>query len=99
MSKFKISLSLMGFIILLIVGVYKVESCRERRQSRQTRQSTQNLETQKEELLTQIKTYEHQIDSLRYRRDSAITELFFLSDQGIQSRLDSLFNDPRYVLP
>lgn len=98
MSKFKISLSLMGFIVLLIVGVYRVESCRDRKQNRQTRQSAQNLEQKKEELLTQIKTYEDQIDSIRYRRDSAISELFFFTDQGIQYRLDSLFNYG-YVLP
>lgn len=98
MSKFKISLSLMGFIILLIVGVYKVESCRDRKQNRQTWQNTQNLEQKKEELLTQIKTYESQIDSIRYRRDSAISELFFLTDQGIQYRIDSLFNSG-HVLP
>lgn len=84
----------MGFILLLVIGLHNLESCRERKRSRQTRQSAQSLETQKQELLTQIKTYEHQIDSIRYLRDSSITELFFLSDAGIQKQLDSLFNTP-----
>ena len=96
---YKISLSLMAFVILGVLGLHNLESCRERKQNRQTRQNQQILEGKKEELLTQIKTYENQIDSLRYRRDSAITELFFLSDSGIQNRLDSLFNTPGYLLP
>lgn len=99
MSKlYKIVFATATVLVLVILGMYNLESCRQRKEERQTRQNTQNLEQKKEELLTQIKTYEDQIDSIRYRRDSAISELFFLTDQGIQYRLDSLFNSG-YVLP
>lgn len=97
-NPFKISLSLMAFIILLSLGLHGAHGCRERKQERQTSKQTASVETQSQELVNQIKHYEYQIDSIRYRRDSTITELFFLSDSGIQNRLDSLFNSG-HVLP
>lgn len=96
---YKISLSLMAFLILLVLSLHNLEGCRDRIKEKQTRKNAQDLERQTQEIFNQIKIYENQIDSIRYRRDSAITELFFLSDLGVQKQLDSLFNTPGYVLP